>query len=84
MFSIPELMGMDVAEAEMKISDRKSVCDRLAVLRNLGLGYLTLGEATTSLSGGEAQRLKLAAEMGAVAGRFSVCIRRTYNRTSSA
>lgn len=64
MFSIPELMGMDVAEAEMKISDRKSVCDRLAVLRNLGLGYLTLGEATTSLSGGEAQRLKLAAEMG--------------------
>ena len=55
---------MDVNSALEFCRDRKTVSQRLAVLRQLGLGYLTLGEETPSLSGGEAQRLKLASEMG--------------------
>ena len=62
--SLPELMDMDVNSALEFCRDRKTVSQRLAVLRQLGLGYLTLGEETPSLSGGEAQRLKLASEMG--------------------
>ncbi len=62
--SLPELMGKDVDSAMEECSAHKSVASRLSTLNNLGLGYLTLGEATPSLSGGEAQRLKLAAEMG--------------------
>ena len=62
--SLPELMDMDVNSALEFCRDRKNVSQRLAVLRQLGLGYLTLGEETPSLSGGEAQRLKLASEMG--------------------
>lgn len=62
--SLPELMDDDVEMAKEECSAHKSVASRLATLDNLGLGYLTLGEATPSLSGGEAQRLKLATEMG--------------------
>ena len=62
--SLPELMDDDVEVAMEECSAHKSVASRLATLDNLGLGYLTLGEATPSLSGGEAQRLKLASEMG--------------------
>ena len=62
--SLPELMAMDVNEALAACGDLKTVSQRLKVLRNLGLGYLTLGEQTPGLSGGEAQRLKLASEMG--------------------
>lgn len=62
--SLPELMDMDVNSALDACSDIKVVSQRLRVLRDLGLGYLTLGEQTPSLSGGEAQRLKLASEMG--------------------
>ena len=62
--SLPELMDMDVNHAIDACADLKLVSQRLNVLRDLGLGYLTLGEETPSLSGGEAQRLKLASEMG--------------------
>ena len=63
-FSLPELMAMDVHTALEACRDMKLVHQRLRVLEDLGLGYLTLGEETPSLSGGEAQRLKLASEMG--------------------
>ena len=62
-YSLPELMAMDVSDALNACKSMKLVAQRLQVLDDLGLGYLTLGEATPSLSGGEAQRLKLASEM---------------------
>lgn len=66
--SLPELMGMTVKQALERLAGHKKVTDKLQVLDDLGLGYLTLGEATPALSGGEAQRLKLAAEMGKAQG----------------
>lgn len=63
-FSLPQLMEMDVNTALAACADLKLVAQRLQTLKDLGLGYLTLGEATPNLSGGEAQRLKLASEMG--------------------
>ena len=62
--SLPELMDMDVNSAIEFCRDMKTVRQRLGILKQLGLGYLTLGEETPSLSGGEAQRLKLASEIG--------------------
>ena len=62
--SLPELMDMDVTTALLFCKDMKNVKGRLETLQSLGLGYLTLGEETPGLSGGEAQRLKLASEMG--------------------
>lgn len=62
--SLPELMQMTVDNALEEMKSVKKIKDRLKILSELGLGYLTLGEATPSLSGGEAQRLKLASEMG--------------------
>ncbi len=63
-YSLPQLMAMDINTAIEACADMKLVRQRLQVLKSLGLGYLTLGEETPSLSGGEAQRLKLASEMG--------------------
>lgn len=63
-YSLPELMDMDVNTALAACNDLNTVRQRLQVLQDLGLGYLTLGEETPGLSGGEAQRLKLASEMG--------------------
>lgn len=63
-YSLPELMAMDVETAYDACADIKPVANRLKTLVELGLGYLTLGEDTPALSGGEAQRLKLASEMG--------------------
>lgn len=63
-YSLPELMDMDVSDALAACNDLKTVRQRLQVLQELGLGYLTIGEQTPGLSGGEAQRLKLASEMG--------------------
>lgn len=62
--SLPELMAMDINTALNTCKDLKLVRQRLQTLKDLGLGYLTLGEETPSLSGGEAQRLKLASELG--------------------
>ena len=62
--SLPELMDMDISTAIGFCRGMANVEPKLSVLRDLGLGYLTLGEETPSLSGGEAQRLKLASEMG--------------------
>ena len=62
--TLPQLMSQSVDEALASCGDLKLVSGRLRTLHDLGLGYLTLGEATPSLSGGEAQRLKLASEMG--------------------
>ncbi|WP_288615614.1 hypothetical protein [uncultured Victivallis sp.] len=62
--SLPRLMAMDVNTALKVCGDLKIVHQRLQVLQKLGLGYMTLGEETPSLSGGEAQRLKLASELG--------------------
>lgn len=62
--SLPALMGLNVTQALEVTTDMKSVQTKLKVLDDLGLGYLTLGEATPGLSGGEAQRLKLAGDMG--------------------
>ena len=63
-YSLSELMRMTVHQARTVFSDLKKIGDALSILDELGLGYLTLGEDTPALSGGEAQRLKLAAEMG--------------------
>lgn len=63
-YTLPELMDMSIDEALAVCEDIPKVERRLQVLHDLGLGYLTLGEETPSLSGGEAQRLKLASEMG--------------------
>ncbi len=62
-YSLPEIMDMTVNDAIDACSDMKPVRQKLETLREIGLGYLTLGEATPGLSGGEAQRLKLAEEI---------------------
>lgn len=67
--SLPSLMAMDIKDAlsfceGIGGANMKSVCEKLKTLCNLGIGYLALGEETPSLSGGEAQRLKLEVEMG--------------------
>ena len=61
---MPQMMRMDVSEAEAALSRHKVLQSRLQQLNGIGLGYITLGEATPALSGGEAQRLKLSTEMG--------------------
>ncbi|MBR6061981.1 MAG: excinuclease ABC subunit UvrA, partial [Spirochaetales bacterium] len=62
--SLPDLMDSDINTAVTFCDEMKSVIPKLQTLQDLGLGYLTLGEETPGLSGGEAQRLKLASEMG--------------------
>lgn len=63
--SLPELLSYTVDQALEALGDTglRTVKAKLSILRDLGLGYLTLGEATPALSGGEAQRLKLASEL---------------------
>ena len=64
LLTLPQIMALSVDEALDALTGLKKVCARLQTLHDLGLGYLTLGEPTPALSGGEAQRLKLASEMG--------------------
>ena len=64
LLSLPQLMALTVDEAADALSGERRVARKLKTLRELGLGYLVLGEATPTLSGGEAQRLKLASELG--------------------
>ena len=61
--SLSEIMGLTVEQALKLFAGNKKIYEKLNLLNNLGLGYLTLGESTPALSGGEAQRLKLASEM---------------------
>ena len=63
-FTLPQIMEMTVDEAVSRLGAFKGALPKLRILQGLGLGYLTLGEATPALSGGEAQRLKLASEIG--------------------
>ncbi len=63
-YTLPQIMAMDINQALVACREINSVKSKLQTLSDLGLGYLTLGESTPSLSGGEAQRLKLASEMG--------------------
>ncbi|MBO7454758.1 MAG: ATP-binding cassette domain-containing protein [Alphaproteobacteria bacterium] len=63
-YTLPKIMAMDINHALVACREINPVRQRLQTLSDLGLGYLILGEATPSLSGGEAQRLKLASEMG--------------------
>ncbi len=62
-YAISQIMDMSVTQALAALAGQKSICSKLQILEDLGLGYLTLGEETPGLSGGEAQRLKLASEM---------------------
>ena len=64
LYALPDLMAMSIDDVLPLFSPRTAIHRRLQVLHDLGLGYLTLGEETPGLSGGEAQRLKLASEMG--------------------
>ena len=63
-YTLPEILSLTVKEALPLFANQKKIYGKLSTLDNLGLGYLTLGEDTPALSGGEAQRLKLASEMG--------------------
>ncbi len=63
-YSLPDLLAMTVSDVRELFRDNKKIGGELQILEDLGLGYLTLGEGTPALSGGEAQRLKLASEMG--------------------
>ena len=62
--SLPDILGSTVSDAANLLSQMPTVRKKLRTLIDLGLGYLTLGEDTPALSGGEAQRLKLATELG--------------------
>ena len=65
-YSIKDVMKLTIRQALEVFKDNKKIKDKLQVLVDLGIGYLTLGEATPALSGGEAQRLKLASEIGKI------------------
>ena len=62
--NISEVLDLTVSEALQFFSDIPRICDKLGVLDDVGLGYLCLGQSATTLSGGEAQRVKLAAYLG--------------------
>ncbi|MCX6778807.1 MAG: ATP-binding cassette domain-containing protein, partial [Candidatus Magasanikbacteria bacterium] len=61
--NISEILEMTVAEAEVFFRDIPLINDKLKMLNEVGLDYLTLGQSATTLSGGEAQRIKLSREL---------------------
>lgn len=65
-YTIKDVMSLTIKEALEIFKENKKIKDKLQTLVDLGIGYLTLGESTPALSGGEAQRLKLASEIGKV------------------
>jgi excinuclease ABC subunit A len=67
--NITEMLEMTVSETIEAFSERKALCRRLQALVDVGLGYLRLGQPTSTLSGGEAQRLKLATFIGLPPGK---------------
>jgi excinuclease ABC subunit A len=62
--SIADILEMRVSEAVVFFENFPRIVDQLATLEAVGLGYITIGQSSTTLSGGEAQRVKLAAELG--------------------
>ncbi len=60
--TISDVLEMSIEDGAQFFADRPAIGDKIALLDRLGLGYLTLGQSATTLSGGEAQRVKLAAE----------------------
>lgn len=62
--NIADVLEMSIAEAVIFFADQSSIVKPLRILEQMGMGYLTLGQPTSSLSGGEAQRVKLAKELG--------------------
>jgi excinuclease ABC subunit A len=71
-FSIADVLQMTIAEAAEVFCDIEPIMDRLSVLQKVGLGYLGLGQSATTLSGGEAQRIKLAKELGKRTGEHTL------------
>lgn len=61
--SIADVLDMTVSEAKTFFAGQSQIVDKLAILEEVGLGYLRLGQSATTLSGGEAQRVKLATEL---------------------
>ncbi len=61
--TISDILNMSIEEGSVFFKDQPSICRKIQILNDLGLGYITLGQSATTLSGGEAQRIKLASEL---------------------
>lgn len=83
-YSISDVLNITIDEAFELFKDEASIAEKLQLMQEVGLGYLQLGQPAITLSGGEAQRIKLAKELSKKRKwTYSIFIRRTYNRVSS-